>query len=42
MEDLLKENKKVGVFPVSEGSWFDIGEWKEYQRTQEIFKKIDF
>lgn len=42
MEDLLKENKKVGVFPVSEGSWFDIGEWKEYQRTQEVFKKINF
>jgi dTDP-glucose pyrophosphorylase len=42
MEDLLKDDKRVGVFPVSEGSWFDIGEWKEYQRTQEIFKKINF
>ncbi len=41
MNDLLKANKKVGVFPVSEGSWFDIGEWKEYQKTQERFKKLE-
>lgn len=24
------EGKKVGVFPISEGSWQDIGEWPEY------------
>jgi len=30
IEKLLKENRKVGVFPVSEGSWKDIGEWQEY------------
>ncbi len=23
----------VGVFPVSEGAWMDIGEWKEYDKT---------
>jgi dTDP-glucose pyrophosphorylase len=23
----------VGVFPVSEGAWMDIGEWKEYNKT---------
>lgn len=40
MSELMNENKKVGVFPVSEGSWFDIGEWKEYQKTQELYKKI--
>lgn len=35
--ETLKENKrKVGVFPVSEKSWKDIGEWKEY------FKFINF
>jgi NDP-sugar pyrophosphorylase family protein len=32
---LMKENRRVGVFPVSEKSWKDIGEWKEY------FKFID-
>tara|TARA_B100000609_G_scaffold199642_1_gene205366 strand:+ start:13857 stop:14948 length:1092 start_codon:yes stop_codon:yes gene_type:complete len=30
---------RVGVFPVSEGSWLDIGEWKEYLKTQAIFEK---
>lgn len=38
MEDLKKKQSNVGVFPVSEGSWMDIGEWKEYNKTQEIFK----
>lgn len=32
--DLIKSVKdrggKIGVFPVSDGSWKDIGEWKEY------------
>ena len=27
---LQKEKRKVGVFPVSEKSWIDIGDWKEY------------
>lgn len=30
---------KVGVFPVSEKSWMDIGEWSEYNKTQELFKE---
>lgn len=32
---LMEEKRRVGVFPVSEKSWKDIGEWKEY------FKFID-
>ena len=27
------EGGRVGVFPVSEKSWLDIGEWQEYERT---------
>jgi len=27
---LNTENRRVGVFPVSDKSWIDIGEWKEY------------
>ncbi len=27
---LVDEKRRVGVFPVSEGSWRDIGEWSEY------------
>ena len=30
MLKLKNENKRVGVYPVSEGSWFDIGEWDKY------------
>jgi dTDP-glucose pyrophosphorylase len=30
MEKINARGGKVGVFPVSEGSWKDIGDWKEY------------
>ena len=30
IEKIQKRNGKVGVFPVSEGSWKDIGDWDEY------------
>lgn len=30
IEKLRDENRRVGVFPVSENSWIDIGEWPEY------------
>lgn len=32
IEKLQKENRKIGVFPVSEKSWKDIGGWNEYQK----------
>ena len=33
IEDLQASGEKVGVYPVSEKSWADIGEWQEYGRT---------
>ncbi|HBN26921.1 MAG TPA: mannose-1-phosphate guanylyltransferase [Desulfobacteraceae bacterium] len=30
IEKLQQENRRVGVFPVSEKSWTDIGNWDEY------------
>jgi dTDP-glucose pyrophosphorylase len=30
IEKLIREKRKVGVFPISEGSWKDIGTWNEY------------
>jgi dTDP-glucose pyrophosphorylase len=27
---LVKEDRKVGVFPINEGAWTDIGNWDEY------------
>ena len=32
IENLQKQERKVGVFPVSEKSWKDIGEWSEYKK----------
>jgi NDP-sugar pyrophosphorylase family protein len=44
MPDLLlkakENNHKIGVYPVST-KWFDIGQWEEYQRTLEFFKKAE-
>jgi len=39
IEKLLKENRKVGVFPVSSGSWTDIGVWSEYLKYINTDKK---
>lgn len=33
IEKVKGMNQRVGVFPVSEGAWRDIGEWKEYLKS---------
>lgn len=33
IEKIKKRNGNVGVFPVSEKSWKDVGEWDEYMRN---------
>ena len=38
MNKSLDRRGEIGVFPVTEGSWMDIGEWNEYDRTQDLFK----
>ena len=35
---LLKQNRKVGAFPVSEESFFDMGEFSELQRMEALFE----
>lgn len=30
IEKLMRENRRVGVFPISEKSWLDVGNWNEY------------
>jgi len=37
MNKIRDRGGKVGVFPVSEKSWLDIGEWQEYDRTLNLF-----
>lgn len=39
IEKILERGGKVGVFPVSERSWMDIGEWSEYNKTRDILAK---
>ena len=34
----INSTGKVGVFPVAEKSWYDIGQWKEYQDTLNNYK----
>ena len=36
IDNVKKREGRVGVFPVSEKSWCDIGEWSEYGRTMKI------
>ena len=33
IENVRSRNGRVGVFPISEKSWLDIGEWPEYIKT---------
>ena len=33
IEKIIKRNGRIGVFPVSEASWMDVGNWVEYNQT---------
>lgn len=33
----IKPTHKIGIYPISEKSWTDIGEWVEYKKTLEKF-----
>ena len=30
---LMKKNLKIMVYPVSEKSWIDVGQWNEYKKA---------
>lgn len=32
IEKLMKEGRRVGVYPINEGSWVDVGNWDEYMK----------
>lgn len=38
-ERIRERGGRIGVFPVSEGAWMDIGNWQEYNKTLDVFKK---
>lgn len=37
IEDLKNGDKKVGVFPVDDDDWIDIGQWAEYKKAIDKF-----
>ncbi len=37
ISDVKKQGMKVGVYPVSEDAWIDVGQWVEYQKAVERF-----
>jgi hypothetical protein len=32
IEDLIADKKNVGMFPLNENSWEDMGEWNDYRK----------
>lgn len=37
IDDLLKERKKVAIYPIEEEQWKDIGQWEELRNVQQYF-----
>ena len=35
MPSLIKKKMKVGVFPLSEKSWIDVGQWKDFLKVSD-------
>ncbi len=36
IKDAKKQDRKIGVFPIDEDDWVDIGQWAEYKKAIEI------
>lgn len=37
IEKLMYEGRRVGVYPINEGSWIDIGNWNEYLKYTKVY-----
>ena len=33
IEDSKKKGKNIGVYPIDDDSWIDVGQWVEYQKV---------
>lgn len=40
MEKVKEKNGKVGVYPISENSWIDVGQWEEYRKALKIMGDV--
>ena len=36
IEDVKNQGKKVGVFPIDDDAWIDVGQWTEYQQAVKL------
>lgn len=41
INELLKQGIKVGVYPVSEGAWLDLGQIEEYRKSLDKLEQFD-
>ena len=37
IDNLINNSKKIGVFPINESSWIDVGQWAEYEKAVKSF-----
>ena len=40
MEKVRKNSGTIGVFPVSENAWIDVGQWAEYRKALKVMESI--
>jgi NDP-sugar pyrophosphorylase family protein len=36
IEDAKNQGKKIGLFPIDDDAWIDVGQWAEYKKAMEI------
>lgn len=36
---LIEDGRDMGIFPILDGQWFDIGQWGEFEQTRKYFEK---
>ena len=41
IEDGKNQGKKVGVFPIDDDSWIDVGQWTEYKKAVKYFDALN-
>ena len=40
MDKIKDNNGTIGVYPVSEKAWIDIGQWAEYRKALKVIEDI--
>ena len=40
MQKVKEKNGKIGIYPISENSWIDVGQWEEYRNALKIMGAI--